>query len=202
MGGMAKRRVAAWAQTVDMDDSTSFQWFLASCYEDLIANRGRWSSAGFQAVVTHRLGTWAKATGGPRGYVGTLIYRLADWFIRNVYGVELPRSAVIGRRLHLPHATGVVVSRQAVIGDDCMLRQGVTIGLFDRGRPRKPPHAPKLGNLVQVGAGAIVVGGVTVGDEARIGPNAVVVTDVPSGGSAFARAAAVMDPLTDEAHHE
>lgn len=197
MGVLVKRWVASWAANVDMEDSRSFQWLLASWYEDLVANRGDWRGAGFQAIAVHRLGVWAGTKNGIAALIVNTLYRSAYWIARNVYGVELPRGTLIGRRLSLPHAMGIVVSRQAVIGDDCMIRQGATIGRFDRGRKRIPPYAPKLGNEVQVGAGAVIVGGVTVGDGARIGPNAVVMTDVPRGGSAFARPADVMEPLRD-----
>jgi MFS family permease len=103
---------------------------------------------------------------------------------------RLQLAATFGTMLGAPVGLGL-----AQIGDDCVLRQNVTIGQFNRGRKRTPPYAPKIGNGVEVGAGAVVVGGITVGDGTRIGPNAVVMTDIPPGGSAFAGPAKIMQPL-------
>jgi len=84
----------------------------------------------------------------------------------------------LGERVRLPHPTGVVIHRNAVIGSDCMLMQQVTLG------QRADGAAPVLGVGVYVGAGARVLGGVTIGDRARIGANAVVLIDVPPGCTA------------------
>lgn len=177
--------------SAEMDDSSRFGWLVSSWREDLVANRGQFFGPGFQALAVYRFGTWCSRQDGVFGWLVNKIYTLAYLFVRNVYGVEIPQSAVIGRRLWLPHAAGVVISPQAQIGDDCMIRQNVTIGRFGFGRTREAP-VPKLGNMVMVGPGAVIVGGVTVGDGARIGPNAVVMTDVPPGASAFVRSAGLL----------
>ena len=181
----------------DMDHPKSNGWLLAHWREDLLANRGKLFGTGFQALAVYRLGVWSRHKSGLMGWLTSKIYRLAYIFVRNFYGVELPRGAVVGRRLWLPHAVGVVVSGQAQIGDDCMIRQNVTIGQFNLGRTRTQEFAPKLGNGVRVGPGAVIVGGVTIGDDASIGPNAVVLTDVPAGGAAFARSAGLLSDLDD-----
>jgi serine O-acetyltransferase len=98
--------------------------------------------------------------------------------VRNVYGVELPYSASVGRRVIFEHQHGIVVHGAAVIGDDCIIRQGVTLGVRNMDALTE---APILGNRVQVGAGAVILGRVTVGDGAQIGANAVVLEDVPNG---------------------
>lgn len=175
-----------------MDDSSRFGWLVSSWREDLVANRGQFFGTGYQALAVYRFGRWCGRQDGVFGWLIGKVYTLAYLFIRNVYGVEIPQSAVIGRRLWLPHAVGVVISPQAQIGDDCMIRQNVTIGRFGFGRTRETP-VPKLGNNVMVGPGAVIVGGVTVGDGARIGPNAVVMTDVPTGASAFVRSAGLLN---------
>ncbi len=178
-----------------MDDPRSIQWLLSALREDLIANRGHWGGAGFQAVAVYRFGAWARRQKGLRQRVLTRLHKVLFALVRNLYSIELPRSTTIGRRLQIPHPAGIVVSYQAEIGDDCLIRQNATIGQFNRGRQRTPPYAPKLGNGVEVGAGATIVGGITIGNRARIGPNAVVMTDVPPGGAAFASPARIMEPL-------
>lgn len=177
--------------SVEMDDPSRFGWLMSSWREDLVTNRGQLFGPGFQALAVYRFGIWSDRQKSVFGWIASKIYTLAYLFIRNVYGIELPQSAVIGRRLWLPHAVGVVISGEAQIGDDCMIRQNVTIGRFGFGRARETP-VPKLGNNVMVGPGAVIVGGVTVGDGARIGPNAVVMTDVPRGASAFVRSAGLL----------
>ena len=176
----------------NMEDPSTLRWLVSSWREDLIANKGKRFGPGFQALAVYRFGVWCRQQPGVVGWLVNGIYTVAYLFVRNVYSVEIPRSAVIGRRLWLPHPVGVVISGQAQIGDDCMIRQNVTIGRFGFGRERTGHSAPKLGNDVLVGPGAVIVGGVTVGDGARIGPNVVIMTDVPAGASAVARAAGLL----------
>ena len=88
---------------------------------------------------------------------------------------DIDPAARLGEGLRLPHPTGVVIHRDAVLGPNCMVMQQVTIGqLAEDG-------APTLGANVYVGAGAKILGKITVGDDVRIGANAVVLKDVPSG---------------------
>lgn len=150
--------------------------------------------AGFQAIAVYRFGVWARSQRGLFGRALFVSYRIVNAFIRAFYSIELPYKARIGSRLWIPHPAGVVVSPLVEIGDDCLIRQGTTIGLATV-TPRSSADAPKIGNGVATGAGAVIIGGVTIGDGARIGPNAVVMTDVPSGGSAFAAPAKIMPPL-------
>ena len=98
------------------------------------------------------------------------------WSIVTQSDIE-PR-ATLGRRLMLPHPNGVVIHEDAIVGDDCMIMQQVTIGMIGEG------EVPTLGNNIYVGAGAKIIGKVTVGDGARIGANAVVTQDVPAGCTA------------------
>lgn len=163
--------------------------------DDWRANGRSWSKPGFQALAVHRFGSWVRQSKGPAGLPLSWLYTVLYTYVRNCYGIELPWTATIGRRLVLPHGLGVVVSGQAVIGDDCMIRQNVTIGQFNRGRRRKPPYAPTIGDGVQIGPGAAILGGIRIGDGARIGPNAVVMSNVEAGASASANPARVMPPL-------
>lgn len=91
-------------------------------------------------------------------------------------GIELPCEATLGRRFRIDHFGGIVISGDAVFGDDCVIRNGVTVGLKHTGQR----GAPTLGNRVDIGAGAKILGAIHIGDDVLIGANAVVLTDVPS----------------------
>lgn len=149
--------------------------------EDLRAHRGDWSRPGFRAIAIYRFGRWQmqlrpKLVRAPLG----LVYRWLFRRCRNRYGIELPSSAALGRRVVIEHQGAIVVHGNSVIGDDCVIRQGVTLG---NRHPDRPLDAPKLGQRVNVGAGAKILGAVTIGDDASIGANAVVLSDVLPGTS-------------------
>jgi serine O-acetyltransferase len=105
----------------------------------------------------------------------SVLYRMMFRRVRNVYGIELPYSVKLGRRVVFEHQGAVVIHGDVEIGDDCVIRQGVTIGNRSLERPL---DAPKLGDRVNVGAGAKILGAIHVGDDAAIGANAVVLDDV------------------------
>ena len=91
-------------------------------------------------------------------------------------GVEIHPGAEIGRRFFIDHAMGVIIGETSIIGDDCVLYQGVTLG--GTGKEEGKRH-PTLGNNVMVGVGASVLGDITIGDNSKVGAGAVVVRDVP-----------------------
>jgi serine O-acetyltransferase len=95
-----------------------------------------------------------------------------------ITGSDIVLGVRLGQRLSLPHPTGVVIHQDAIVGDDCMIMQQVTIGQLDG------PGVPVLGSRVYVGAGAKILGPVRIGDGARIGANAVVLNDVPPNHTA------------------
>jgi serine O-acetyltransferase len=145
--------------------------------EDLKAHDDDWTRPGFQALLVYRFGVWrmsirSKLWRAPL----SVLWRALFAGVRNVYGIELPFSARIGRRVIFEHQHGIVVHGNAVIGDDCVIRQGVTLGIR---RLDRLTEAPVLGRAVNVGAGAKILGRVFVGDHAEIGANAVVLDDVP-----------------------
>lgn len=105
------------------------------------------------------------------------VARVLSQITRFVTGVEIHPAAQIGRRLFIDHAMGVVIGETAVVGDDCVLYQGVTLG--GTGNESGKRH-PTLGNGVHVGSGAKVLGNISIGDNVRIGGNSVVVKDVPT----------------------
>jgi serine O-acetyltransferase len=99
--------------------------------------------------------------------------RLSHSFWSIVTASDIRPQARLGRNLRMPHPTGVVIHHDAVIGDDCILMQQVTIGQL------AGPGAPVIGDKVYVGAGAKVLGAISIGEGARIGANAVVLQSVP-----------------------
>ena len=110
-------------------------------------------------------------------------------------GADLHPQAVIGVRFKLAHGFGVVIGDTAVIGDDCVLLQGVTLGIRHIGEvePIGVRVHPRLGNRVRVGAGAVLLGAITVGDGAQIGANTVVLIDVPAGATAVGVPARIIE---------
>ena len=164
--------------------------------EDLRYNGGvTWP--GFQALALYRFGVWKNGIGSKLLRIPfTILYRIGYIFVRNFYGIELPASAEIGRRLTVGHQHGITVHWNSVIGDDCIIRQGVSLGQ-DRliaGVPVEKLQGPKFGNRVEVGAGAIIIGDITVGDGVRIGPNSVVMANVPAGAIVTAPPSRIMAP--------
>lgn len=99
---------------------------------------------------------------------------------RKKHGVEIHPAATIGRRLVIDHGLGLVVGATAIIGDDVLLYQGVTLGMTGHHGGKRHPT---LGNGVVVGANATVLGNITVADNAKVGAGAVVVRDVPAGST-------------------
>ena len=147
--------------------------------EDWVANGKDWTKPGFRALAVYRFGVWrsslpSKLLRAPL----SIIYRFLFRRVRNGYGIELPYSAKIGRRVVIEHQSGIVVHGNCEIGDESVIRQGVTLGnrYLD-----KPYDAPKLGLGVNVGAGAKLLGGISLGDYSSVGANAVVLKDVPAG---------------------
>jgi serine O-acetyltransferase len=150
--------------------------------EDWIAHGRDWTKPGFRAVAIQRFGVW-RMTLEPIILRApfSILYRALFRKVRNTYGIELPYTVKLGRRVVIEHQSGIVIHGECSIGDDCIIRQGVTMGnrYLDR-----PFDAPKLGNRVNVGAGAKIFGNVTIGDDANIGANAVVLSDIPPGKTA------------------
>ena len=126
---------------------------------------------GFHALLFYRLAHAAWQAGWP------LLGRFLSHVGRVLTGIEIHPGARIGRRLFVDHGMGVVIGETAELGDDVMLYQGVTLGGTSL---HKGKRHPTLGDRVIVGAGAQILGPITVGAGARIGANAVVVADVPA----------------------
>ena len=127
---------------------------------------------GVHAVMIHRASHWWWSIGW------LWLARLLSTLGRLLTGIEIHPGATIGARFFIDHGMGVVIGETAVIGDDCTLYHGVTLGGTSW---QKGKRHPTLGNDVVVGAGAKVLGPIEIGDGARIGSNAVVMKPVPAG---------------------
>jgi serine O-acetyltransferase len=136
---------------------------------------------GFWVMVVYRFGRWRygierRALRLPL----SLLYRLLKLLSQILTGIDLPCETRVGRRFTIEHFGGVIISGDTVIGDDVIVRNGVTLGLKRTGER----GAPTIGDRVDIGAGAKLLGPIHVGDDAIIGANAVVIGDVPANALA------------------
>jgi serine acetyltransferase len=164
------------------------QMLVLQLREDWGCHERDWTLPGFRAVAVHRIGSWVRHESGHglvRGPIRIALSRLHTImyrYVRNRYGIELPHTVILGRRVIVGHQNGIVIHPYATIGDDCVIRQNVTIGALNLERVKE---APVIGRRVELGAGATILGSVTIGDGSRIGPHSVVMTDVPPGSTVF-----------------
>lgn len=105
-----------------------------------------------------------------------LLAEMIMYFVRMIHGIEIHPAAKIGKRLFIDHGMGVVIGETAVIGDDCLMYHGATLG--GTGKEHCKRH-PTIGNNVMIGAGAKVLGNITIGDNVKIGANTVVTENIP-----------------------
>jgi serine O-acetyltransferase len=161
----------------------------AQLREDLQRHRGEWTRPGFQALAVHRFGARALPMRGIKGKFARKLHKVLFTFVRNFYGIELPATTKIGRRLLLGHQHGIVVHERSTIGDDCVIRHNVTLG---NGAKYWTDDAPHLGDRVRISPGVVIIGALHVGDDVQIGPNALVTTDVPAGAMVFEKPTRVL----------
>jgi len=153
------------------------------------AARTRWeiitTYPGVHALLVHRLSHWLWSNGFL--WLARFISHIGRWLT----GIEIHPGATIGRRVFIDHGMGVVVGETAIIGDNCTLYHGVTLGgtSWNKGK-----RHPTLEQGVVIGAGAKILGPIIVGTNAKIGSNAVVVKDVPAGATAVGIPARILDP--------
>jgi serine O-acetyltransferase len=139
---------------------------------------------GVHALLMHRLSHWLwKAN---FFWLGRFCSHIGRWFT----GIEIHPGATIGRRVFIDHGMGVVIGETAIIGNDCTLYHGVTLGgtSWNKGK-----RHPTLESGVVIGAGAKVLGPITIGEGAKIGSNAVVVKDVPANATAVGIPARILE---------
>jgi len=129
---------------------------------------------GIHAILFHRLNHWLWGCG--LKWLARVLSNVARWYT----GIEIHPGAQIGRRFFIDHGMGIVIGETTEIGDDCTLYHGVTLGgtSWDKGK-----RHPTLGNNVVIGAGAKVLGPISIGADVRIGSNSVVLKDVPPGAT-------------------
>ena len=156
----------------DRDPAARTFWEGLTCYP------------GVHALVSHRLAHWLWMH--RLRWLGRLVSHLG----RFLTGIEIHPGATVGRRLFIDHGMGVVIGETAVIGDDVTLYHGVTLGGTSWSKGRRHPT---LENGVVIGAGAKVLGPITVGALAKVGSNAVVVKNVPARATAVGNPARIID---------
>jgi serine O-acetyltransferase len=139
---------------------------------------------GVHALILHRFSHWLWSI--KLYWLGRLVSHIG----RFLTGIEIHPGASIGQRVFIDHGMGIVIGETAIIGDDCTLYHGVTLGgtSWNKGK-----RHPTLENGVVIGAGAKVLGPITIGKNARIGSNAVVVKDVPENATAVGIPARILE---------
>jgi serine O-acetyltransferase len=133
-------------------------------------------SPGLQAVFAYRVGRWALGLPAWARLAADPAYWLLDLAVKILWGIEISRHARIGPGLYIGHFGGITVSSRAAIGARCSLSQSVSLGVAGEGERE---GAPTLGDDVYVGPGARVFGAIRIGNNVKIGANAVVYKDIP-----------------------
>lgn len=143
---------------------------------DLQTYDGDWAAQGFWVMLVYRFGRW-RYTIKPiiLRKIFSIIYKIVYKFIQIITGIELPCEVEIGDDFIIDHFGGIVISGYAKFGHRCRIRNGVVVGLKDVNNP----VAPVIGDDVDIGAGAKVLGNIKIGNRVSIGANAVVLCDVP-----------------------
>jgi serine O-acetyltransferase len=173
-------RLQSDIQTIlERDPAARNAWEAITCYP------------GLHALVLHRRAHWFWNNGFK--WLG----RFTSHIGRFLTGIEIHPGAVIGQKVFFDHAMGVVIGETAEVGDGCTIYQGVSLGGTSLYKGTK--RHPTLGKNVVVSAGAKVLGGFTVGDNAKVGSNAVVIKPVPEGATAVGIPARIIMPKTSEA---
>ncbi|WP_179233018.1 serine O-acetyltransferase [Paenibacillus rigui] len=150
-------------ETIFENDPAARSWFEVA-----------FTYSGLHALWAHRVGHWFYK----RGWYTTA--RIISQISRFMTGIEIHPGAVIGRRFFIDHGMGVIIGETCEIGDDVVLYQGVTLG--GTGKEKGKRH-PTIGNNVVIASGAKVLGSFKVGDNSRIGANAVVLSEVPQNST-------------------
>lgn len=137
---------------------------------------GVWSS-GFFALFVHRFGNWRMSLPKPARAVGTLLYRALYRRSKLTHGIDIPYTTKVGRRVRIEHSGGMVLVAES-IGSDVTIRQNTTFGIKTVAGEHKRPI---IQDGVDIGVGAVIIGGLTVGEGAIVGANSVVTKDVAPG---------------------
>src|SRR5262245_7972563 len=148
---------------------------------DLRAYDGKWGAQGFWVMVVYRFGRWRYGVRPAllRKFF-SLVYHVLYKLVQILTGIELPCEVEVGRNFVIDHFGGIIISGYARFGDHCRVRDGVVVGL----RHVEEKKAPIIGNNVDIGSGAKLLGPIRIGDNVLIGANAVVLCDVPDNSVA------------------
>jgi len=161
-------------RTYDLEKGTKFRRIIG-CYR----------SPGVHAIVIFRFGQWLKQKNILIRILLEPFYLLLYHRIRSKWGIEIPRSAQLGEGFYIGHSGGITISGSAVFGKNVNISQQVTVGVAGQGDKR---GVPIIGDNVYIAPGAVLFGKIKIGNNVKIGANAVISKDIPDN------AIAVLDP--------
>ena len=141
---------------------------------------------GFKFMVWHRLSNYARTK-------NWLLYFIPWYKLRKLkfrFGYDIPAETTIGKGFYIGHIGGIVITSKAIIGNNCNISQGVTIGYSSRGKNK---GYPTIGDKVYIGPGAVIIGNVKIGNNAAIGANAVVLKDIEENAVAVGVPSKIMN---------
>lgn len=144
-----------------------------------------WCTPGLQAIAVYRFGQWSTRSNLALRVVADPLYVVLNFLVMLCWGIDVPRSARIGRGLYIGHFGGVHISRAAQIGTNCTMSHEVTIGAAGSGEHR---GVAAIGDNVSIGPGVRIFGRIRVGNNVNLGANAVINKDIPDD------AVVVLDP--------
>ena len=150
-------------------------------YEDWQTYEGDLTRQGLWVLLIYRFGRWRyRINSRWLRLPFSFLYKILKLLSQILTGIDLPCEVTIGRRLIIEHFGGIIISGDTIIGDDVIIRNGVTIGL----KRTNNPGAPVIGNRVDIGTGAKILGPISIGDDVVIGANAVVLQNIPANSLA------------------
>lgn len=148
---------------------------------------------GFRFMVWHRVAHYARTKGK--------LFYLIPWMklrrLKFKFGFDIPAETKIGKGFYIGHFGGVVITPEAIIGNNCNISQGITIGYSSRGKNK---GYPILGNNIYIGPGAVIIGKIKIGNNVAIGANAVVVDNIPDNAVAAGIPAKIINFNTSEGY--
>ena len=181
-----KSRRAGWLADFRMDIGRYKAYRNRGTLTQLFTQQGLW------ALLQYRNAAAVYRSALPVLIKRPLLVLASAWqkLIEVATGISLPYTASIGPGFYVGHFGNIIINGEAVIGSNCNISQGVTIGVSGRGERR---GVPMIGNRVYIGANAVVAGKISVGDDAVIGANSLVVSDVPASSTAVGVPAVIAD---------
>lgn len=164
--------------------------------QDLKNYDNDWGAQGFWVMIVYRFGRWRYSTRPALvRKIFSIFYKVSYKFIQIITGIELPCEVEIGKNFIIDHFGGIVISGYAKFGDNCRIRNGVVVGL----KNVDEPIAPCFGDNVDIGAGAKILGPISIGNNVNIGANAVVIKDIPDNSIAVGVPSTIKPKRLDEA---